>query len=62
MFAIASPVYTDAGGTTPTGGFDYTFEGAKISIPTGSSLYSPDPLKGPDVADENAGVDSVGPI
>jgi hypothetical protein len=61
MFAITSPAYADAVGSTPIGGFEYTFEGAKVSIPTGSFFTHLIRGKGLTVTDENAGVDSVGP-
>jgi hypothetical protein len=38
IFAITSPAYGDAVGYTTIGGFEYTFEGAEVSIPTGSFI------------------------
>jgi hypothetical protein len=58
---MTSPAYADAIGSTPRGRFEYTFGGAKVSIPTGSFFTHLIRGKGLTVTDENAGVDSVGP-
>lgn len=58
---ITSPAYADAVGSTPVGAFEYSSQGLKISIPEGSFFTHVIRGKGLNIADENAGVDSIGP-
>jgi hypothetical protein len=60
LFAT-SLAYADAVGSTPIGAFDYTFQGAKLSIPTGSFFTHMIRGSGLTITDESAGVDGIGP-
>jgi hypothetical protein len=61
VLSSTSPAYADAVGSTPVGGFDYTFQGIKVSIPAGSFFTHVIRGSGLTITDESAGVDSIGP-
>jgi len=61
QFVSGGTAHADAVGTVPIGGFEYTWEGAKFTVPTGAFLTHAIFGEGRRVTRENAGVDSIGP-